>query len=259
MALQIMFVMCLMRSDRAATVHTGNLTGERVDHTGAGERSRMRGYLLLYTVPEFHINDRLMGTCMYCGSSVRQHKSDNKHYMQCHTREISRQACMGAFIPLAELERTILNEVRSLNQMLLDQDKVARSIDFETALKQQRAKVEAEKSSYQEKVDEFAEAIRQLYIDKTAGLISPRDYFEMSEGFQVDKVKFEGLIRSCEERIRDLDMRIEIGDNREELLARYVDLDHLTRNMTEVLIDHVEIGRRCKESGKVPVTIFWNF
>ena len=143
--------------------------------------------------------------------------------------------------------------------MLLDQDKVARSIDFETALKQQRAKVEAEQSSYQEKVDEFAEAIRQLYIDKTAGLISPRDYFEMSEGFQVDKVKFEGLIRSCEERIRDLDMRIEIGDNREELLARYVDLDHLTRNMTEVLIDHVEIGRRCKESGKVPVSIFWNF
>ena len=198
-------------------------------------------------------------TCMYCGSTVRPHRSNNKHYLQCHIREISREACLGAFMPLAELEQTILDEVRRLNQMLLDQERVARSIDFETGLKQQRAKVEAEQSSYQEKVDEFAEAIRQLYIDKTAGLISPRDYFEMSEGFQVDKVKFEGLIRSCEERIRDLDMRIEIGDNREELLARYIDLDHLTRNMTEVLIDHVEIGRRCKESGKVPVSIFWNF
>ena len=198
-------------------------------------------------------------TCMYCGSSVRPHKSHNKHYLQCHTREISRAACMGAFMPLAELERTILDEVRKLNQTLLDQEKIARSIDFEAALKQQRAKAEAEQNAYQKKVDEFSEAIRQLYVDKASGLISPSDYFEMSEGFQLDKVKFEELVQSCEERIRDIDMRIEIGDNRTELLSHYVDLDHLTRNMTEVLIDHVEIGRRCKESGKVPVTIFWNF
>ena len=198
-------------------------------------------------------------TCMYCGSSVRQHKSDNKQYLQCHTREISRQACVGAFMPLAELEKTILDEMRRLNQMRLDREAVARSVDLETALKQQRAKVEAEQRTYQDKVREASEAIRQLYVDKTAGIISPGDYLEMCAGFRGDKVKYESLIQSCEERIHDLDTRIEIGGNREALLEYYVNPNRLTRTMTEFLIHHVEIGKRCKESGKVPVSIFWNF
>ena len=81
----------------------------------------------------------------------------------------------------------------------------------------------------------------------------------MSEGFQADKAKFEGMLQACAEQIRDIDARIKIGDNRAELIAPYVRLEHLTRTMTEILIDHIEIGRRDKVTKKVPVTIFWNF
>ena len=197
--------------------------------------------------------------CMHCGYSVSPHKSNNRHYLQCNTRNISRSACPGAFMPLAELERVVLAEVKRLNAILLDQDKLERAAQFEAALRHKKAKVEAEKQAYEEKIEEFTQALRQLYVDKAQGILSPRDYFEMSEGFQADKAKFEGLIETCVERINDLDARIEIGENRTELISRYVDLDHITRTMTEILIDHIEIGKRNKDTGQVPVTVFWNF
>ena len=198
-------------------------------------------------------------TCMYCGYSVRAHKSRYTYYLQCNTGQISRKACPGAFMPVAELEKVVLAELKKLNQNLLDQDALTRSIEFEAALTHKKAKIEAQQRSYEEKIEEYAEALRQLYVDKAKGYISPRDYFEMSEGFQADKAKFEGMIQSCAQQIRDIDERIKIGDNRTELIAQYFELDHLTRPMTEILIDHIEIGKRNKETGKVPVTIFWNF
>ncbi len=197
--------------------------------------------------------------CMHCGYAVRPHKKYNHYYLQCNTKTISESACPGAFIPGKELERIVLTELRKFNQNLLDQGKLEREIKFAEALNTKKAKVESEMRGYQEKVDEYTIALKQLYVDKAKGLISIRDYFEMAEGFQADKERFEGLIQSCQERIADIEASIQIGDNRIELLAKYINVECITRSMAEILIDHIEIGRRNKETGNVPVSIFWNF
>ena len=197
--------------------------------------------------------------CIHCGYTVGIHKSGNHYYLQCHTRQISVDACPGAFMPLKELEQIVLNELKRLNQTLLDQDKLARSIDFEAALNLRKAKVQAEQQNYEEKVAEYAEALRQLYVDKACGFITPLDYLKICEGFQADKERFEGLIQSCTERIRDIDSRIRIGENRTVLISQYIDLDHITRTISEILINHIEIGRRNKMINQVPVKIVWNF
>ena len=198
-------------------------------------------------------------TCKYCGYSVRAHKSRNTYYLQCNTKQISKKVCPGAFIPMAELERIVLAELKRMNQSLLDLDELEHSIKFEAALNHRKAKIQSEQRSYEEKIEEYAEALRQMYVDKAKGLISARDYFEMSEGFQADKAKYEDLIQTCVEQRKDIDARIQIGDNRIELIAQYVEPEHLTRTMTEILIDHIEIGKRNKDTGQVPVAIYWNF
>lgn len=153
----------------------------------------------------------------------------------------------------------VKNELRSLNQRLLDQDRVEREISFVESFNAQKEKILSEQKGYQAKVDECDFALRQLYIDKTKGLVNPKDFFMMSDGFQEEKTKFEALIRSCQERIDDIEARIRIGDNRVELLAQYVNVDHLSRNMLELLIDHIEVGKRDKATKQVPITIHWNF
>ncbi len=81
----------------------------------------------------------------------------------------------------------------------------------------------------------------------------------MCEGFQEEKTRFEALVISCHERINDIDARIQIGDNRLELLSQYVNVEHLSKNMLEILIDYIEVGKRNKATKQVPITIHWNF
>lgn len=197
--------------------------------------------------------------CMHCGYAVRPHKKSNHYYLQCNTRFISESACPGAFIPGTELEEILIAELNKLNTNLLDQGKLEREIKFEESLNTKKMKVEAEMKGYQDRIDEFTIALKQLYVDKAKGLISIRDYSDMTDSFQADKDRFEAQVQSCQERILDLDAKIQIGDTRIRLMAQYINMDHITRSMAELLIDHIEIGRRNKETGNVPVSIFWNF
>ena len=48
-------------------------------------------------------------------------------------------------------------------------------------------------------------------------------------------------------------------DHRKELIAQYTNLEHLNREMVDVLIDYITVGRRNKETHQVPVEIHWNF
>ena len=197
--------------------------------------------------------------CMHCGYAVRPHKTHGHYYLQCHTREVSDSACPGAFIPEKELEEIVLTQLRNFNQSLLDTDKLVKETEFEAALRAKRDKLMSEKNGYLEKIDEYSAALKQLYIDKATSTISTRDYYDMCESFHADRERFEGLVQICDDEIRDIDTRIGIGDNRIALIAPHLSLDHLTRTMSEVLIDHIEIGKRSKETGVVPVSIFWNF
>ena len=200
-----------------------------------------------------------VAVCMHCGYNLRVHQCHSLFYLQCETKYVAKQVCPGAFMPEAELERIVINELRSLNQQLLDQGRVQREISFEDSRNAQKEKILSEQKGYQAKADECDFALRQLYIDKAKGLITPKDFLMMSGGFQKEKSKFEALVRSCRERIDVIAAGNRIGDNGVELLAQYVNVDHLSRNMLEMLIDHIEVGKRDPATKQVPVTIHWNF
>lgn len=199
-----------------------------------------------------------MKVAIYCRLSEEDrnkvHKDDDSNSIKNQKAMLMQYA-----ISQAELESHVITELRRLNQQLLDQTRVQREISFEASLNAQKERIASERKGYQDKVDELDFAIKQLYIDKTKGLINPKDFFFMNEGFQEEKAKFEALVRSCSERIADIEARIRIGDNRLELLEQYLGNDHLSRSVLEILVDHIEIGKRDKISKQVPVTIHWNF
>lgn len=197
--------------------------------------------------------------CMYCGYKIRTHKNHGYHYLQCHTRMVSKDACPGSFMPLAELEGIVIAELRKINAELLDHSRMDREVQFASALHAKRAKIQSQMQLFQNKADACFAALKSLYEDKAKGLISPEDYFEMREGFQADKETFEKRIQDCLERILDIDTRIAIGDNKSALIRQYADLDHLTRSMADMLIARIEMGKRDKKTKSVPITIYWNF
>ena len=200
-----------------------------------------------------------IAVCMHCGYALRIHKNHNRYYLQCETKYISRDACPGAFIPEAELEGIVSDEIRKLNQKLLDMGTLEQKVQFEYVLQSKRIKLLSEKKRYLEKMDECSVALQQLYTDKVAGIVSSKDYMELYSAFQEDKAKYEGLLLSCDGRIQEIEAHMKTGGRRAELLEAYVTVEHLSRRIVEALIERIEVGKRDPATGVVPVSIYWNF
>ena len=66
-------------------------------------------------------------------------------------------------------------------------------------------------------------------------------------------------LAQAKRRIEELDVKLEVGDNRKELIERYTNLEHLNREMVEILIDYISVGKRIKGTTDVPIEIHWNF
>lgn len=197
--------------------------------------------------------------CANCGYTMRSSKNKGKHYLQCSNRHVAKEACEGAFISVDRLERMVLAELRRLSELYLDKDELERRIEFCNNLQEQKKRLQADIATYEKKLTDYARAIRELYLDKAKGLITEGDYMELSSGFISDRERMECLIADTERQLLAIDEKIAAGDNRRELIEQYTNLDHLTREMVETLIDYIVVGKRIQGTREVPVEIHWNF
>lgn len=108
-------------------------------------------------------------------------------------------------------------------------------------------------------MEENRSYLRTLYIDKVKGLVSPEDYVAMADSFAEDRQRLEAQIKEADLRLEELDARMLAGDQRRELIRQYTHVEHLTREMVEVLIDYITVGKRIPGTHEVPIEIHWNF
>ncbi len=197
--------------------------------------------------------------CASCGYVMRSSKNRGRHYLQCTTRHIASDACIGAFIPVNELEQIVIGELHRLSAEYLDRDELERSIEICGNLKAQRQQILADMAMYEKQIELCAKGIKELYLDKLKDILSERDFASLSADFSAEKQRLETALIAEEKKLAAVDQRIAAGDNRRELMERYLGLEHLTREMVDILIDHITIGRRDKQTHAVPIEIHWNF
>ncbi|HIR57710.1 MAG TPA: DUF4368 domain-containing protein, partial [Candidatus Gallacutalibacter pullicola] len=112
---------------------------------------------------------------------------------------------------------------------------------------------------YEKKVAEFSKGIRELYMDKVKGLLSENDYVEMSKDFITERSRLERVIADGEKQLAEIEEKIAVGDNRRQIIEQYSNLEHLTREIVEILIDYISVGKRIPGTRDVPIEIHWNF
>ena len=81
----------------------------------------------------------------------------------------------------------------------------------------------------------------------------------MSADFSAERERMELQIRDTERHIEDLESRTLSGDQRKEIVQHYTHVEHLTREMVEILIDYITVGKRIPGTQDVPIEIHWNF
>ncbi len=197
--------------------------------------------------------------CANCGYTMRSSKNHGRHYLQCSSRHAARDACVGSFISVSLLEQIVLQELARLSDQYLDRDALERGIELKSGLEERRRRLMANLAAYRKKSAEYARGLRALYLDRARGAIGEPTFRELAEGLTGDKDRLDGLIRSEEARLAELERQIASGESRGEVVQRYLHPEHLTREMVELLIDHVTVGKRAKGEKSPPVEIYWNF
>ncbi len=197
--------------------------------------------------------------CANCGYTMRSSKNRGRHYLQCSNRHVAKDACIGSFISVEKLEQIVLTELNRLSAEYLDKDELEQNIQFYDNLHAQKQQLYKALDVYRKKIDEYAKGVRELYLDKVKGVITEQDYVDMSRHFSAERERLGCLAENCRQQISELDSRIEAGDDRRAIVEQYVNLDHLTREMVEALIDYITVGKRIPGTRDVPVEIHWNF
>ena len=197
--------------------------------------------------------------CANCGYTMRSSKNRGRHYLQCSNRHVAKDACIGSFISVEKLERMVIDELNRLAAAYLDKDDLERSIEFCENLQGQKKQLLDALSAYEKKIAEYTKGLRDLYMDKVKGLLNDSDFSALSKEFSSEKSRLERVLLDSQRQLAELEDRIAVGDNRKALVERYVNLKHLTREIVEILIDHITVGKRIPKTKDVPIEIHWNF
>ncbi|WP_300607273.1 recombinase family protein, partial [uncultured Oscillibacter sp.] len=197
--------------------------------------------------------------CANCGYTMRSSKNRGRHYLQCSNRHVAKDACIGSFISVEKLERMVIDELNRLAAAYLDKDDLERSIEFCENLQGQKKQLLDALSAYEKKIAEYTKGLRDLYMDKVKGLLNDSDFSALSKEFSSEKSRLERVLLDGQRQLAELEDRIAAGDNRKALVERYINLEHLTREIVEILIDHITVGKRIPGTRDVPIEIHWNF
>lgn len=197
--------------------------------------------------------------CANCGYTMRSSKNRGRHYLQCPTRHVAKDACIGSFISVDKLEGLVIDELNRLSAEYLDKDELERNIEFCDNLQVQKSCLISSITERKKRVAEYSKGIRELYMDKVKGLISESDYLEMSKDFTADRNRLECAVAGEQDQLSEIEEKIAMGDNRRERMKQYTDLEHLTREIVDILIDYISVGKRIPGTRNVPIEIHWNF
>lgn len=198
--------------------------------------------------------------CMNCGYTMRSNKlADGRRYLRCSCRQISKDACIGSFISVSKLEKAVIDELNRLSTEYLNKDELEQKVQFNNNLQEQKETLESEISIYEKKITEYTKGIRELYLDKVKGILSESDYLDLSKDFSKEKERLEKLVADTQKQLDVIERKMQAGDNRRQLIEQYTNLEHLNREIVEILIDYILVGKKDPVTKNVPIEIHWNF
>lgn len=198
--------------------------------------------------------------CMYCGHTMRsvKHKS-GRRYLKCPTRQLSKDACTGSFISVEKLEKAVLTELEKISSSCLDRQELEKKLPLRDHTTLQKTHLKIEISSCQKKLAEYSKGLRDLYMDKVRGMISEADYLDFSKDFSLEKKQMEQHIRHAEQQLSILEKDLCSDADQVSFTEEYLHPDQLNRNLIDIMINHIQIGKKNPDTNEIPIKIHWNF
>lgn len=197
--------------------------------------------------------------CKYCGYKMRSGKSHGYRYLKCGTRNIAKDACIGSFIPQNKLAEIVLDNINALVKEYFDVKQAEEQLVLKNNLESKEKALQKNMEKERQKCIEIHNALKMLYLDKSKGVITSEDYGAFSEGFHADIKSCNDIISNIEQQLYDIQVKKRENKSKKDILMKYTNVTELDREMLDVLIDYIEIGKKMNKDKPTPVIIHWNF
>lgn len=197
--------------------------------------------------------------CAECGYTLRSSKNHGKYYLQCATRYASKDACKGCFIPVSALEKAVIDELNRITDEYLDRDELERSIEFASSLKKRKSELEETLTEVEKTRKQHDKGIRTMYMDRINGRITEQEFDSWLADMRKESKSIENQILHLQKQLQQTNARMESGNDHKKIIEKYVHPEHLTREMTEALIDKIEISRNPLCTKEIGINIHWKF
>ena len=121
-----------------------------------------------------------------------------------------------------------------------------------------REALEQERKSIAAQVEKRSQALKMLYLDKVAGVISESQFVELNQSFLDEKNRLERRLAHIDGELiqrEDTQQQTDLMERAQELLK----LESVPRELVVGLVEKIEVGEKHRSTGRQNVAITWKF
>ncbi len=121
-----------------------------------------------------------------------------------------------------------------------------------------REALEQEQKSLSVQLEKRSQALKTLYLDKVAGILSEEQFVELNQSFLQEKSRLERRLAVIGEELAERDC----SEDRNDLMERareLLKLETVPRELVVGLVEQIEIGEKNPATGQQEVKVFWKF
>ncbi len=194
--------------------------------------------------------------CADCGSTMSKCSNGKQSYLRCKLYADSgkNKLCTRHSVRLDQLIELVSDRIRYYVQTYYQLD----PSDFQPQKDTRREALEQERKSIAAQLEKRSQALKTLYLDKVAGVISESQFVELNQSFLQEKGRLERRLAYIGEELaqrEDAQQQTDLMERARELLK----LETVPRELVVGLIDRIEIGERNPDTGQQNVSITWKF
>lgn len=194
--------------------------------------------------------------CADCGSTMSKCSNGKQSYLRCKLYADSgkNKLCTRHPVRLDQLIDLVSDRIRHYVQTCYELDVK----DLQPQKDTRREALRLEQKSLAAQLEKRSQALKTLYLDKVAGVISEGQFMELNESFLKEKSRLEQRLGKIDEELENREQPQQQADlirRAQELLK----LKTVPRELVVGLIDRIEIGERDPGTGQQEVKISWKF
>ena len=177
-------------------------------------------------------------------------------YLRCklYADSGNQKLCTRHSVRLDQLIDLISERIRYYVQTYYQLDPA----DLQPQKDTRRETLEQEQKSLSVQLEKRSQALKALYLDKVAGILSEEQFVELNQSFLQEKSRLERRLAVIGEELAERDCcedRNDLMEQARELLK----LETVPRELVVGLVEQIEIGEKNPATGQQEVKVFWKF